>query len=137
MSEKRTWNVEHLSCAVCAQKVEDVLAKKPGVLKAFVDYTNKQITIHTHEQQDARFYEDLIKTAKDVEPSLTIHTHIHEKLSFNWTLIRIFIASALFIVGLLLKHNWLFFVSWALGGYEVLYRALKNIVHGKNFDEYF
>jgi Cd2+/Zn2+-exporting ATPase len=137
MSYKRTWNVEHLSCAVCAQKIEDVLAEKPKVLKAFVDYTNRQITIHTQEQQNPIFYEDLIKAAKSVEPSLTIHTHKPEEKSLNWNLIRIVVASALFVVGLLLKHNWLFIFSWALGGYEVLYRALKNIVHGKVFDEYF
>ena len=137
MSYKRTWNVEHLSCAVCAQKIEDVLAENPKVVKAVVDYTNKQITIHTQEQQNPIFYEDLIKAAKSVEPSLTIHTHKPEEKGLNWNLIRIVVASALFVVGLLLKHNWLFIFSWALGGYEVLYRALKNIVHGKVFDEYF
>ncbi|NCC63202.1 MAG: cadmium-translocating P-type ATPase [Spirochaetia bacterium] len=137
MSDKRTWDVEHLSCAVCAQKIEDVLAKKPGVAKAFVDYTKKQITIHTQEHQDAMFYDDLIKTAKSVEPSLTINTYNPEKRNVNWNLIRIVAALAFFVAGLMLNQNWLFFVSWALGGYEVLYRALKNIFHGKIFDEYF
>ena len=138
MSEIQTWKVDNLSCSVCAQKIEDALSNTPGVAMARVDFAAKQITIHTEKEQDKHFTKSLTKIAKQVEPALKISLHSeNEKPARNYQAIRVVIALLLFLVGLLYKQNLLFIASWVIGGYEVLYRAFKNILHGKIFDEYF
>lgn len=58
------------------------------------------------------------------------------------TLCRILVSAALLIVALLLpvKGPWrlaLFLVPYVVIGYDVVWEAIKNIAHGKVFDEHF
>jgi len=61
----------------------------------------------------------------------------------NKRLTKIIIAAAIFLAGLLVPKDpaWLsiilFIVAYAVVGYEVLFKAFKNITHGQVFDENF
>ena len=47
------------------------------------------------------------------------------------------IGSALFVLGLLTKHPFLFFSAYLILGWRVLFSAGKNLLHGQIFDENF
>lgn len=70
------------------------------------------------------------------------HCHNHHLENNNSKIFRIAVSSILFIFALLLSNNTfykiiLFFISYIVIGYDVLLNALKNIIHGKVFDENF
>ena len=55
----------------------------------------------------------------------------------DWTLYRIIIAAALFMVSELSGIKQIAILSYIIAGYDVLFRALKNITKGHVFDENF
>ncbi len=61
--------------------------------------------------------------------------HIHNEHQQNYTILRALIALALFAGGYKLKP--LFIAAYLIAGGDVLYKALKNIVKGRVFDENF
>ncbi len=72
------------------------------------------------------------------------HDHIHEhgqEAEGKTLLIRFGLGGILFLTAVFLKEsNWalyLFFISYGIFGYDVLLRAIKNIVRGQVFDENF
>ncbi len=66
------------------------------------------------------------------------HSHNNENKSI--TFIRIFLSAILFISGYFISNNLsfvIFLTAYAICGYDVIYRAIKNIFKGKIFDENF
>ena len=61
--------------------------------------------------------------------------HNHEEHGQNYTILRTLIALALFVGGYKLKP--LFILAYLIAGGDVLYKALKNVVKGRVFDENF
>ena len=56
------------------------------------------------------------------------------------TLIRLCISAILYIIALLTKEplkDIFFIISYIVIGYDVIYKAFRNIGHGQIFDEYF
>ena len=69
---KKTYSLEDLDCAVCAQKMEDAVRKLDGVQSVSVSYMRQKLTL---EAEDARFDEVLkaaIKCIARVEPDCRV-----------------------------------------------------------------
>lgn len=69
---KKTYSLEDLDCAVCAQKMEDAVRKLDGVQSVSVSYMRQKLTL---EAEDARFDEVLkaaIKCIAKVEPDCRV-----------------------------------------------------------------
>ena len=72
---------------------------------------------------------------------------IHEEEEGPWKIVRLIAAGVIFAAGLILKltnaigQTWIlaaiFAVAYVIIGYDVLWNALKNIIHGELFDECF
>jgi len=71
-TRKQAYTFEGVDCPVCAAKIEDRIQKIGGVASVCVDFSRKQIRITTEEKQQDSFYNNLIKEAKRVEPSLRV-----------------------------------------------------------------
>lgn len=151
LTQTITYHVKGLDCPSCADKIETTLHKTDGVLGATVDVMGKKITLTVTKQTNSQ--EMLEKTQKiidKIEPGVTIDEQeqtldhkIEDKVhSMKKDLIIFFFGVALFIIAMFLPKESTFYyvlllVSYFIIGGEVVYKALRNIIHGKIFDENF
>ncbi|MDT3359652.1 MAG: cation transporter, partial [Spirochaetota bacterium] len=140
-SYERSYTFEGVDCPVCAAKIEDRIQKIGGVASVCVDFSRKEIRITTEEKQQDSFYNNLIKEAKRVEPSLRVKPlqkqDKNPEDSLSFTLARIVVSILGFGAAMFFNIPQLYFLSFAVSGYDVLLKALRNIMHGKIFDENF
>jgi Cd2+/Zn2+-exporting ATPase len=72
-----------------------------------------------------------------------LSTNIEEGFKVNKRLTKIIIAAVIFVAGLLAPKDpeWLsiilFLAAYVVVGYEIIFKAVKNITHGEVFDENF
>ncbi|MBR1810448.1 MAG: heavy-metal-associated domain-containing protein [Clostridia bacterium] len=70
---KKVYALNDLDCAVCAQKMQDAIAKLDGVLDAEVSFIKQKLTIETADDIDI---DDLMKkvkkTIRKVEPDCEV-----------------------------------------------------------------
>jgi len=133
-----------IDCPVCAQKVEDALAKAEGVQSAQVDFAAKQVRIRTSARENQAFFDKLFAEAKKVEPSLQImeaeqtqpnlmRSKMHQQPRF-W---RIAFSLLFFVSAIALDVPLFSVISYLIAGYDVLAKAGRNLLHLRLFDEYF
>lgn len=69
---KKSYNLEDLDCAVCAQKMEDAIRRLEGVQSVSVSFVRQKLTL---EAEDARFDAVLkaaVKCIAKVEPDCRV-----------------------------------------------------------------
>lgn len=138
--------LRNLDCANCAAKIEAELQKQPFVKKANINFAIRTLKIDT---SDLKKVDDIIQR---IEPGVELVEKKKdaeiEEFSPVKEIIFTLIALAVFIAGLVVKHyyadsafGWtrylLFGAAYLMSGYEVLYKAIRNIFHGQIFDENF
>lgn len=139
-----------LDCAHCASEIEQGTRALPKVENAVINLLKQQMDVTI--QQDT-FIEELLQNITEVvhkhEPyvqvSIASQTKQTEKSEFQKgfqnTIIRFGVGIVFFLGGvLLIKQNISFvpfFISYMIFGYDVLWRAIKNIKKGQIFDENF
>lgn len=146
------WTLEGLDCANCAAKIERAVAKTPGISEASVNFMQKKLRFSAENDVDLSALEHLIL---GIEPEVTIekeaktgchcehcHEEEHEEGSTRARILRIALAAVLFGLSLLLPlPDWakitLALAAYLIVGADVLWRAIKNILHGAIFDENF
>ncbi len=146
------WTLEGLDCANCAAKIERAVAKTPGISEASVNFMQKKLRFSAENDVDLSALEHLIL---EIEPEVTIekeaktgchcehcHEEEHEEGSTRARILRIALAAVLFGLSLLLPLPDSAKIALALAAYlivgaDVLWRAIKNILHGAIFDENF
>ena len=164
---KKTWKLD-IDCPNCAAKLERALTTVPGVEAVTVNYVQKTVTLTAADDDFAAVTQAVLAKAAEVEPDATIfvedaaekhehehhdHDHDHEhghdhghehggeEADGKTLLIRVAVAVALLIAGLLLGESWfrvvLMLAAYLIAGYDVLLRALRNIGRGEIFDENF
>lgn len=144
-----------LDCASCAGKIEDRTAKLEGVKTASLDFVNKKIKVDIENELDRdRIKDSIIKLVNKFEPGVEVldlsikdmdssHDHSHEHGNFDThELIRIVSSLILFIIPPLLKLQGgirlsTYLLAYFIVGYDVLIRAVKNLVNRTPFDENF
>ena len=157
-SNKMEYVLKGLDCANCAAKIETKVNGINGIDSASVDFVSGKLTVETKDEYEIDHLVDQIKTIvrktdqdiQVIEKRKTDHTkqgiqeHTHEQNDGNHKkeLIRILIGAAFFAVAVIFSFSeviefTLFFLSYALVGAEVLWKAVKNIFRGQVFDENF
>ncbi|MEG1732933.1 MAG: cation transporter, partial [Longicatena sp.] len=74
---KKSYVLEDLDCASCANKIEKHVAKLEGVQSANVDFVQKKMQV---EIDDVNVERAIIKVIKELEPEVLvkeIHDHVH------------------------------------------------------------
>ncbi len=137
---KMVYRFGGIDCPSCALTIEEALANIESVTLAHVDYAAKRITIETGESQSPTFFQEAIAVAQQIEPSLTIEPWKAQKersAFLHARLYRLIISLLLLLSSFLFEQPALVLLSYAVAGYDVLFNALRNILRGKFFDEYF
>jgi len=124
--------LKDLDCPVCAQKIEDHLN---GLgYKASVSFVNK--CLYLDKEEDLALLNELVQSVED-EVTVLEESVREEKKS----LVPFILSILLFINGLLLGNSGfavvMFIGGYLLAGYNVLIKAVKNIIHKELFDECF
>jgi len=154
MDKTRVWKLRNLDCAECGANVENAVSRIPGVDKASVNYLQMKMTVTAKNEPTEAFWKQVEHTASEAEDELELrvmvdsrcpycnHEHcvcgvIEEKKKNDWPLIRIAIALLVFVIAFVTDMPYLALVSYVICGYEVMLTAVKNLFHGKLFDENF
>ncbi len=120
-----------IDCAECASKVEKALKENENIKKAVFNYPKGKLYVTSSLTE-----EEIRKLCLSVEDDMSFHTaSIAEKK--DWSIYRIICAVILFIISKVSGIGYIAILSYIIAGYDVLWRALKNILRGKVFDENF
>ena len=69
---KKTYKLEDLDCANCARKMEEAIAKLPGVTAVSVNFLAQKLTIEAADEGFDELMKSVVKCCKKVEPDCTI-----------------------------------------------------------------
>ncbi|MBK4806041.1 heavy metal translocating P-type ATPase [Enterococcus faecium] len=129
-------------------KIEKGVQKINGVKEATVNFTSGKLTIDAEEDHLATIEQETKKVVKELEPDVKVIEIDKEKVSEHGnekernTLIRILFSLAGIALLLLFDFNEPirligYLLIYLLIGYDVVKKAVMNIVKGKIFDENF
>ncbi|NTK42380.1 cadmium-translocating P-type ATPase [Enterococcus faecium] len=144
----KSYRLEGLDCANCAMKIEKGVQKINGVKEATVNFTSGRLTIDAEEDHLATIEQETKKVVKELEPDVKVTEIDKEKVSEHGnekernTLFRILFSLAGIALLLLFDFNEPirligYLLIYLLIGYDVVKKAVMNIVKGKIFDENF
>ncbi len=146
-------SIEGLDCANCAAKIEVQLNKTDGIEEARVDFLSRKLTLSLSSL--ANKSEMIQKTQKiidKIEPGVKIHElskeenddhdHDHGEGVNLKEMLRLIVGILIFVGVLFVSKSSIFYlpmfiISYLLIGGEVVFRAFRNILRGKVFDENF
>lgn len=69
---KKSFQIENLDCAHCAQKLEKIINNVPGVIKANVLFMSEKVTIEAKDEDFDNVIEEVKKAAKKQNPDWII-----------------------------------------------------------------
>lgn len=161
--KEMTIYLQGLTCANCAGKIEIAVNKMKETKEAQINLVKQEMHISLQENaaEDVVF-DKVKKTVHKYEPEVEVttqkkvhahshdccccgadgcHGHTHEEEgSIKKTISRFVIGIFFFVAANLIEGIWqvpLFLVAYFIFGYDVLWRAIKNIAKGQVFDENF
>ncbi len=146
----KKYKLKNMDCASCATKIEDGLAKLEEVKFVNVNFASGTITLDTED------FEKVRQKIKNLEPDVDIIEENAEKKEENKgiffenkkTILTLFAGLVLIIPGIIFQdflHNTpyrfaeylLFVTAWLISGWDVITKAIKNIIKGQVFNEHF
>lgn len=140
------YKIKNLSCASCAAKIEDGVAKLEEVKSVSVNFANSSIQLETDDLEKVK------KKIKDIEAGVKIidkeTEDEEEKFDIKKKLFKIFSIISILVVSIIYKeylHNtpyhsaeyFVFVIIYLFSGWGVLKAAGMNIVKGQVFNEQF
>ncbi len=120
-----------IDCAECARKVEEELKKNEKVKKASFDYPKGKLHVTTTLSE-----EEVRKICLSVEDEMVFHTAARAKKK-DYAPYRIAAAVVFYFTAKFSGYEFIAIISYLIAGYDVLWKAVKNIMKGKVFDENF
>ncbi len=145
--ETHTLYLHGLDCAHCAGKIESEMGKIPAVQKASVDFVSKMLHITlAPEASWNREKEKVIQRINKIESGITVEEEEsaskeknEHRCSILWRL-----GGGVLLTGIAMFASLpfpfefaLFLIAYAIAGGDVVYRAIRNIIRGRVFDEHF
>ncbi|NLC97298.1 MAG: heavy metal translocating P-type ATPase, partial [Erysipelotrichaceae bacterium] len=143
---KNTVTLQGLDCANCASKIESKINDLPEIQGASVDFINASCTYITNDSNNDKVLDSIKKIVNELEPDVRVITEEvkeEEEEDFKGKKIQILAGVVLIIIGFIVRSysdlfGSIFFVaSYLLLGYEVIVKAVKNLLKGNLFDENF
>ena len=143
-AEKKVLIMVGLSCVNCANKIEREIKKIDGVTSAEVDFVTGKLLL---EVEDKDKLQTIIKKASKAASSIESGTKFIEqdkqKREINkagiYRISLITLIMAILLIFNIQKDIKLvgYIFCYLVAGYDVIIRALKNLIKGKLFDENF
>ncbi len=149
--ERVKYRLEGLTCAACAMKIEKAFCAEETIGQTSLSFATQTVYLPRSTQELAQRIIDRIEPGvilKALHPrgAKDIKQQEHSE-DTRWKKIRMLVAGSLLSLGLLLNllgqnPSWileyaLYLTAYILVGYEVLYRAMRNMFRGALFDENF
>ena len=142
------YKLKNLDCAKCANEIEDAINKLEGIKMAKVDFVSENMKVVFDNGVDIyKLMTSMKNTIKNIEPDVELveenSTKPIVKEDFNKKeLILMIVGAIFFLLGLFFRLNKIlqttfYIISYVTLGYDVIFKATKNIVKGRIFDENF
>ncbi len=134
---KKTYYINGLTCANCANRIEQSIKEQDNVKQVNLDFMNQKLNV----EGDIALI-DLQKLVDQIEEGVVL-SHKEEKQKVRQTirLFRIFITTLLLIIAILLKHPTfsliIYICAYLIVAYDILISAIKKIGKQNMFDEKF
>ncbi len=147
-----------LNCAGCAGKIEKLSREIEGVEEANLDFVSKKLKVNvTIDNKVNTITEEIKKIVNKLEPHVVVidktdahhhshdhnhdHHHDHGEVSKE-EITKLILGGLLFVLPLLFRLEGtprllVYSLSYIVVGYEVIIRAVKNLLAGIPFDENF
>ena len=160
------WLLEGIDCANCAAKIENGVSEIDGVMNSNVNYMTQTLSFDLVAEDDAKTLSSVKTRIKKLEPDITplikatgqkvgedkvlqsektVQKQSRNKPD-NWG-IKLTIGRLILALTVLLTASFvpvapslsfgLFVVAYLVAGYDVIWRAIRNIFNGQVFDENF
>lgn len=149
MPERLTYSIQGIDCAVCAARIQDAINTIEGVGSTQIDLMANRLEITSDRTIDAQLDQQVRQTVLREEPHASVALLAGGNTGGERKAIKFDIVVPLRILTALLlvwaARSWtgtpwaflLYLLSYAASGYDVVYRAMRNIVRGNLFDEHF
>ncbi|BCS82143.1 heavy metal translocating P-type ATPase [Anaerocellum diazotrophicum] len=134
--------LENLSCANCAQKIEENVSKLPFAEDVSLNFVTKKLSAKVDQKHLSTFVEAVKKIVNEIEPEVRVLVTPKEKPMINISEILVLVISFIFFgIGLFTKrehYSLIFFLfSYLLSGKNVILNFFKNLRKLQVFDENF
>ena len=145
-TKRYDYRIHLIDCADCAQKLCELTKKIDGVMDADVDFMNEKLSFTCAMKDRSRIEKAMIEMIKAEEPEVEVSVYqqnIKEEVreeSHTVMIVRLVAGAVLFVAGMLLEgmpSMICAIASYIILGYDVLIRAVRNILRGNWFDEHF
>lgn len=134
---KCQFKMKGLDCANCANKLENEFRKIGGIKEVSVNFMAEKLTFECKEEQKEKILKQIQNIIKKEEPEVSLKEESNEKKELKKNMLKIIVSSIFLLSALVLKNPILYILSYAIVGYEVLFKAIRNSFHLKLFDENF
>lgn len=146
----KSYYLDGLDCANCAMKIEKKVNEIKGVKQATVNFTTCKLTIEASDKDLATIENETKRVVKEVEPDVSMKEITKKKQEVQGekddhekhALLRIILSA----IGLLILFLWSpaepikfigFLLIYLVIGFDIIKRAVGNIIKGQIFDENF
>lgn len=142
MATKKLYQLQGVDCAVCASRIQAEVGKIDGIASSEIDILSKRLAVTVNQEHAESIDSSIVRTVERTDPQATAFPLDRKEPSpgtpNRWIIpVRILLTVSAAIFGVVLSSPLLFIIAYLTSGYDVIVRALKNIVHGQLFDEYF
>ncbi|ANF97142.1 heavy metal translocating P-type ATPase [Paenibacillus bovis] len=159
---RRELILDGLHCANCAMKIENNVQKIQGVSACSVNFVSKTLMLETANGYEKAVVDEATRTVNRIEPQVTVRlkqpaaisdmaqqttsdseTEQKPGLSRRQIMItRLVVGAGLTAAGLWVPlPGWaeftIFLVAYLIAGADIVWQAVRNILRGQVFDEYF
>ena len=141
------YRIHLIDCADCAQKLCDKTKEIEGVQDARVDFVSEKLSFTCSPKDRARIEKEMIAMIGAEEPEVQVSVYETKKKEEEddddnpkVMIARLIGGALLFTAGMLTKETVstvLALAAYIILGYDVLIKAVRNIMRGNWFDEHF
>ncbi len=134
--------IKGLSCASCAQKLETAVRKRDEVEQFELNFAAQKFKLESNDKAATiKFIENFESGIKvQATNSENTHEHDHEHDDIKVATFKVALGITLFIISFFLEGNVQLavqLVAYIIVSYSVIIKAVKNILKGNLFDEFF
>lgn len=147
----RIFELKGLDCPHCSAEIETAAGKLDGIKSAAVNLLRQTLTIELADTYNGNLSADIEKIVHTHEPDITVTEKTKENTALKKDtaqnsnkimILRLSLGAAVYIFGFTAEHffrisPFIFVAAYILLGVDVVFKALKNIIKGRVFDENF
>lgn len=145
----KTWTIKGVDCPTCASNIERAIAKCENIDQVNLDFLQGKLTVTSSKAMDPSFWKTIVEVAEHAEEGVkliadeasTLASGTKPSLWLNTKFYRLATAITLFSLNFAFSGTYFSFLfivlCYLVAGYDILYKAGRNLIKGKVFDENF